>query len=100
MATGLTQFPFPGFTPTGAFFNLPVKKTGCRFDTSNSTCRACSGLLGNSVGDMASICDLGAGEAYVGVEFEADEGAVEEEEGERVGCWFIGGVADEGGGYC
>jgi hypothetical protein len=42
------------------------------------------------VGGMASICDLGAGAVYVGVE------PVEE----RTGCWFIGGVADEAGGYC
>jgi len=86
-ATGLTQLPPPALTPTGAFFSLSVKNTGCRFDASSSICRVCSGLLASSIGGTASIWVLGGG----GVQVAGGERCFEESE--RVGCWFnVGGV--------
>jgi hypothetical protein len=87
-ATGLTQLPPPVLMPTGAFFNRSVKKTGCRLAASKSTCLACSGLVGNGLGGMASIWVLGAGGVYIGVGFDGVD------EWERVGCWFRDGGMD------
>lgn len=93
IATGLVQAPFPASTPTGAFFNLSVKKTGCRFDASNITCRSCVELTGRGVGGMASIWVLGAGGVYVGFALHILEVS------DRVGCWFMGVEMDRGGGF-
>lgn len=50
-ATGVTQLPPPGATPFGAFFNLSVKKTGCRMEGSNGTC----GRIGNGSGRFEGL---------------------------------------------
>ena len=94
IATGLAHVPFPASTPTGAFFNLSVKKTGCRFDASNITCRSCDELTGRGVGGIASIWVLGAGGVYVAFALHILEAR------DRVGCWFMGVVMVRGEGFC
>ena len=94
IATGLAQVPFPASTPTGAFFNLSVKKTGCRVDASNITCRSCDELTGRVVGGIASIWVLGAGGVCVAFALHILEAR------DRVGCWFMGVEMDRGGGFC